>query len=176
MRMDINPLIESLRRDLVTAAEAGGTEVREAAERLAFALEPAVRLTLMDALTQAADVISTELSGTAVEVRLKGREPVFVVTGSTEAPAPEPVPGSADEQVEAEEEEGALVRITLRIPESLKAKAEELAARRGQSLNTWLVNAARVASIGIDVSGWGFASPPAVPPRRPGKRIQGWVR
>jgi hypothetical protein len=174
--MDINPLIESLRRDLVTAAEAGGTEVREAAERLAFALEPAVRLTLMDALTQAADVISTELSGTAVEVRLKGREPFFVVTGSSEAPAPEPVPGSADEQVDAEEEEGALVRITLRIPESLKTKAEELAARRGQSLNTWLVNAARVASIGIDVSGWGSASPPAVPSRRPGKRIQGWVR
>jgi HicB family len=176
MHMDINPLIESLRRDLVTAAEAGGTEVREAAERLAFALEPAVRLTLMDALTQAADVISTELAGTAVEVRLKGREPVFVVTGSTEAPEPEPVPGSVDEQVDVEEEEGALVRITLRIPESLKAKAEELAARRGQSLNTWLVNAARVASIGIDVSGWGFASPPGVPPRRPGKRIQGWVR
>jgi HicB family len=175
MVMDINPLIESLRRDLVTAAEAGGTEVREAAERLAFALEPAVRLTLMDALTQAADVISTELSGTAVEVRLKGREPVFVVTGSSEAPVPEPVPGS-DDQPDAEEQDGALVRITLRIPESLKAKAEELAARRGQSLNTWLVNAARVASIGIDVSGWGSASPPAVPPRRPGKRIQGWVR
>jgi hypothetical protein len=177
--MDISPLIESLRRDLVTAAEAGGTDVRDAAERLAFALEPAVRLTLMDALTQAADVISTELSGTAVEVRLKGREPVFVVTGASEAPAPEPVPGAADEPADVDEEEGAVVRITLRIPESLKARAEELAARRGQSLNTWLVNAARVAStsINVDVGGWGFSpSTPPASPRRPGKRIQGWVR
>jgi hypothetical protein len=176
--MDITPFIESLRRDLVTAAEANSAEVREAAERLVFALEPAVRLTLMDALTQAADDISAELNGSTVDVRLKGREPVFVVSTTT-PPEPEPVPGS--ETPESDDDGGPLARITLRIPESLKARIEEVAGNEGVSLNTWLVNAARVAaSAGVHISfGRGFPTPP-VPPGPPfnprGKRIQGWVR
>src|SRR4249919_1430728 len=141
--MDITQFVEALRRDLSQAAEAGGEEIRAAAERLALALDPAIRLTLMDALSQAASEITNELSGTSVEVRLKGREPIFVVLGSEHAdehgPAQEPEPG--DEYGFDEDE--TVARITLRLPESLKARAEELAARRGQSLNTWLVNAAR---------------------------------
>ena len=80
--MDINQFVEGLRRDLGHAAEAGGEEIRQAAERLAMALDPAVRLTLMDALSQAASEITNELEGTSVEVRLKGREPIFVVRRS----------------------------------------------------------------------------------------------
>ena len=34
--MDITPYVDSLRRDLLAAAEAGGDEVRQAAERLAL--------------------------------------------------------------------------------------------------------------------------------------------
>src|ERR1700755_3090743 len=41
MHMDITPYVESLRRDLVAAAEAAGPEAREATERLAVALAPA---------------------------------------------------------------------------------------------------------------------------------------
>ncbi|HEY2707916.1 MAG TPA: hypothetical protein VGI95_07665 [Caulobacteraceae bacterium] len=55
--MDITPLIASLREDLTRAAEVGGLEVQVAAERLLLALEPALRLTLMDALSQAASDI-----------------------------------------------------------------------------------------------------------------------
>lgn len=53
------------------------------------------------------------------------------------------------------EGDDALARVTLRIPESLKAKAEEAAADAGQSLNTWLVGAVRAATrenaVNVDV-------------------------
>jgi HicB family len=177
--MDITQFSESLRRDLSAAAQAGGEEFRAAAERLATALDPAVRLTLMDALSQAASEITNELHGTSVEVRLKGREPVFVVLGDG-AQAPPPAAADAGEPVEDvdfESDDEPVARITLRLPESLKTRAEELASKRGQSLNTWLVNAARNAvTVNINIS--------AVPmgPGAPGRnrssnrRIQGWVR
>ena len=50
-------------------------------------------------------------------------------------------------------------------------------ARRGQSLNTWLVNAARQATtININISStpWGPGAPGRN--RSSNKRIQGWVR
>ncbi len=181
--MDIAPFVESLRHDLLQAAEAGGPDVRAAAERLSHALDPAVRLTVLDALSQAASEITHELAGTSVEVRLKGREPVFVVAGqATEPPA---IPGSPPAIDEAADDtdsgfddgDEVVARITLRLPESLKARAEELAAKRGQSLNTWLVNAARAAaSFNIDVSSTPFG--PGAPGRNraSNKRIQGWVR
>jgi hypothetical protein len=160
--MDINHLVEALRQDLARAAEVGGDDARAAAERLLLALDPALRLTLMDALSQAAAEIGEALPGVAVDVRLKGREPVFVVEG---APRAEP----ADEPFEAEGDE-PLARITLRIPEALKARAEALAARRGQSLNTWLVGAARAAASdepqNTDWSRRGHG----------GRHIKGWAR
>lgn len=174
--MDITQFVDELRRDLTTAAQAGSDDVRSAAERLASSLDSSVRLTLMDALSQAASEITNELHGTSVEVRLKGREPIFVVVGAaTEPPAPEE-PTEPVEDFGFDDDE-PVARITLRLPESLKTKAEELAARRGQSLNTWLVNATRnAASITINVGGPGFG--PGAPGRNrsSNKRIQGWVR
>src|SRR5580658_745241 len=136
--MDISDLINALRRDLASTAEVGGPEVKAAAERLLLALDPALRLTLMEALSQAAADVSAALPGVSVSVRLQGREPVFVVEGA-------PAAAQAADSFEDEETE-ATARITLRIPETLKARAEALAARRGQSLNTWLVGAARAAA------------------------------
>ncbi|MBJ7359961.1 MAG: pilus assembly protein HicB, partial [Nocardioides sp.] len=64
-------------------------------------------------------------------------------------PAP-PSPPSPDEV-----EDGNVARITLRLPEAVKARAEEFAARSGHSLNTWLVNVVRAATrddaINVDV-------------------------
>src|SRR6187200_3404629 len=133
--MDITPYVESLRHDLAAAAEAGGDEAKAAAERLALALDPAVRLALMDALSQAAAEITSELPQGSVDVRLKGREPQFVVDVPTmplpapAAPPAAPTPPAADD-VEADEDD-SVARITLRIPESVKFKAEELAAKSG---------------------------------------------
>lgn len=175
--MDINQFVEGLRRDLAHAAEAGGEEIRQAAERLAMALDPAVRLTLMDALSQAASEITNELEGTSVEVRLKGREPIFVVVGQATEPAPAPAEPAQAEPADDFDEDGTVARITLRLPESLKTRAEEMAASRGQSLNTWLVNAARAAtSFNVNISSTPMG--PGAPGRNrsSSKRIQGWVR
>ena len=177
--MDVTQFAEALRHDLTTAAEAGGTEIRAAAERLAMALDPAIRLTLLDALSQAAAEITNELHGTSVEVRLKGREPVFVVTGDATSAAPERVDPNEDvnDDLGFDSEDDTVARITLRLPESLKARAEELANKRGQSLNTWLVNAARnAATVNLDLTSGTMG--PGAPGRNrlSSKRIQGWVR
>ena len=151
--MNIDGLINSLRADLARAAEVGGKDAADAAGRLLMALEPALRLTLMDALSQAADEIRARLPGASIDVRLNGREPEFVVEAA-QAPAEEPV-----------ENEDGVVRITLRLPETLKTRAETLAARRGQSLNSWLVAAARAAAGSSEHGRHG-----------PGQRVKGWVR
>ena len=181
--MDITPYVDSLRRDLAAAAEAGGPEAKAAAERLSLALDPAMRLALMDALSQAAAEITSELPAGSVDVRLRGREPEFVVDVPTmpmAAPTP-PGPPPPPEPDEADEE-GAVARITLRIPESLKAKAEEMAARSGHSLNTWLVTTIRNATrdravnVDIDLSSIPFFDDPSRGPgRRGGRRMTGWV-
>ncbi len=85
--MDITPHVDALRQDLTRAAEVGGIEVEVAAERLLAALDPALRLALMDVLSQAAAEISEQLPGVAIDVRLKGREPEFVVAGAPQAAA-----------------------------------------------------------------------------------------
>jgi len=169
--MDISPYIESLRRDLARAAEVGGEDVRAAAERLAGALDAALRLTLMEILSQAAAEISAELADTAVEVRLNGREPVFAVTA---APGHSHETTASDEKTAAADfsDDESVARITLRLPEPLKVRIEALAARRGQSLNTWLVGAARAAVAGDGPPhGQGYKDRHGLP-----KRLQGWAR
>src|SRR5580704_14457161 len=110
--MDITPHVEALRHDLTRAAEVGGIEVEVAAERLLAALDPALRLALMDVLSQAAAEISEQLPGVAIDVRLKGREPEFAVSG-----APAAQGQAADEPFDATDDGEAVARITLRLPE-----------------------------------------------------------
>lgn len=180
--MDITPYVDSLRRDLTAAAEAGGDEAKAAAERLALALDPAVRLALMDALSQAAAEITSELPAGSVDVRLRGREPEFVVDVPTMPLPPAPPAPPLPPEPEEVDEDGNVARITLRIPESLKARAEEMAARSGHSLNTWLVNTIRSATrdrainVDIDLSSIPiFEELQRGPGRRGGRRMTGWV-
>ena len=150
--MDITPYVERLRTDLAQAAAAGDEQVRDAAERLTLALDPSLRLALMEALSQAAAEITTEMRAGSVDVRLTGRELEFVV----EDAAPPPAPAAHRRRpADEEEDDGATARITLRLPESVKTRAEELAAKSGSSLNTWIVNVLRAATregaINIDI-------------------------
>ena len=179
--MDITPYVESLRRDLVATAESGSEEVRAAAERLALALDPAARLALMEAISQAAAEITAEMPSGSVDVRLTGRELDFVVEGpsiATPGPPSPPSPG-----LDESDEDGTVARITLRIPESVKAKAEEMAARSGHSLNTWLVNVVRAATthdqainVDIDLSSIPFLGDAfGRGPNRGNRRMTGWV-
>jgi hypothetical protein len=160
MSMDINGLIDNLRTDLSRSADVGGADVKAAAERLLNALEPAVRLTLMDALSQAAAEVRGALPGVAIDVRLNGRDPVFVVD-TARAAAPPPDANDSDDGENA-------ARITLRLPEALKAKAETQAQKRGQSLNTWIVGAVRMASGG----GQAFEQKNT----GAGQRLKGWAK
>ena len=179
--MDITPYVDSLRRDLSAAAEAGGPDIAQAAERLALALDPSARLALMEAISQAAAEITAEMPAGGVDVRLNGRELDFVVQSAHDAPAPPPPP--APPTPEEIEEEGGLARVTLRLPESVKARAEELAARSGHSLNTWLVHVVRAATrenainVDIDLSSIPFfgGSDPFGGKGRGNKRMTGWV-
>jgi hypothetical protein len=178
--MDITPYVERLRADLAAAAAAGGAETQAAAERLTHALDPAMRLALMAALSQAAAEITSELPAGSVDVRLRGHEPELVIDVPT---LPIPAVGSSPATEAGEEkEDGAAARITLRIPESLKTRAEEMAGRTGHSLNTWLVNTIRAATreraINVDLD---LSSIPFIeeiqrgPGRRGGRRMTGWV-
>jgi hypothetical protein len=167
--MDLSPYVESLRHDLVRAAEAGGEDARQLAERLTAALEPSVRLALLDALSDAADEITRELAPGSVEVRLRSGEPEFVVT----APALPDEPAEPADRMPsalADADDAATARINVRLPEPLKARIEQAAARERQSVNAWLVRAAAAA---VDDPGAGRRR------RRsggPGDSYTGWVR
>ena len=174
--MDITPYVDRLRADLAQTAAAGDEQVRTAAERLALALDPAMRLTLMEVLSEASAEITAGMRNGGVEARLAGRDIDFVVHEQA-APAPEPAAST-----EPLEEEGDLARITLRIPESIKTRAEELAAKSGNSLNTWLVNVLRqvtrdrAVTVDVDLSslnlkGLGFPFSDQKGPRR----MSGWA-
>ncbi|MFI5940431.1 toxin-antitoxin system HicB family antitoxin [Streptomyces uncialis] len=172
--MDLTPYVETLRRELAVAAEAGGDEARELAERLTAPLESATRLTLLNVLSAAMDEITRELAPGSVDVRLRGLDPDFVVvlpqheerTAPHEAqpPAPLPAPASADT------DEGGTARVNLRLPAHLKARAEEAASREGLSVNAWLVRAVSAAADG------GARPRPAERSRTVGQSFTGWVR
>jgi hypothetical protein len=178
MHMDITPYVDSLKRDLMAAAEAAGPEARAAAERLTYALDPSARLAMMEAISQAAAEITAELPSGGVDVRLDGRELAFVVHApSVPTPSAAPAPPTFEE-----DEDGGLARITLRIPESVKTKAEEMAAKSGQSLNTWLVHVVRSATrdgainVDIDLSSIPFfGSDPFGGKNRGNRRMTGWI-
>ena len=185
--MDITPYVESLRRDLVAAAEAAGPEAKAAAERLSFAIDPAARLALMEAISQAASEITAEMPAGGVDVRLDGRELAFVVDAPTGLPTPPAPPAPPAPPGPEDDEDGGVARITLRLPESVKTKAEEFASRSGHSLNTWLVNIVRAATregaINVDID---LSSLPFVGGNDPfggqgpfggkrGRRMTGWV-
>lgn len=134
--MELSPYVESLKHDLTVAATAAGQDQRLVG-LLATAVEPAVRLAIMDALSAASAEITGALGDATVEIRLVGRDPQIVVTPIQQA-TPEPLPaGDADE---------GTARITLRLPEGLKTRVEQLAADERVSVNHWLVRALRQAA------------------------------
>src|SRR3954469_11889020 len=140
--MDLTPHVEQIRDQLAVAAEAGGDDARALAERLTAPLESAIRLTLLDALSAAADEVTRELAPGSVELRLRSGEPEFA---GMAAPADEPAAEAAAPPPPLEAEDGATARITLRPPEQLKAGIEQPAAAERLSVNAWLVRALAAA-------------------------------
>ncbi len=166
--MELSPHVEALRREFSALTSFAPADVARVAERLAEALDSAVRLTLLDVLAGAAAELTTKLDDTVVEVRLAGGQADFVVT----TVAPRQAPATADPGGD----DAGLARITLRLSENLKARVDAAAAAEGLSVNSWLAHAA-VRALGF------HAGPPAGPPAgrsgsRPGagQRITGYAR
>ena len=173
--MNLTPYINDLQSQLELAVEAGGEETRALAKRLIVSLESATRLVLLEALAAAASEITRELAPGAVDVRLRGRDAEFVVTppvnpvfeevGETRTEAARSFSQTASGDADA----GGTSRITLRLPDHLKSRIEEVAAREGLSVNSWLVHAVSAALEPRD-----RGSPQGTP--LGGERFTGWVR
>jgi hypothetical protein len=173
--MDLTTYVGNLGREFATLAEAGGEESRALVERLTGSLESAIRITLLDALSAAADEITRDLAPGSVELRLRGREPEFVVT----APPAEPLGRTVKETPEPADdgpliaEDGPAARINVRLPEQLKAAIEEAAAKEGRSVNAWLVRSAATA---LQRDQREQRPEPSTSAKRAKQGFTGWVR
>lgn len=171
--MDLTQYVDALRHELAVAADAGGPDARAMAERLAAPLESAVRLTLLDALSEAAREITRDLAPGSVDLRLRGREPSFIVTPPPAEPAYDE-PGTPTAGVaprgSAEADDAAMTRINLRLTQDLKDRVEDAARETGLSVNAWLVRSA-AAALGDGAAG---ARAERRSPRG-GERYTGWV-
>jgi len=177
--MDLTSYVSNLGREFAMLAEAGGEEARALVERLTGSLESAIRMTLLDVLSAAADEITRDLAPGSVELRLRGRDPDFVVT----LPPAEPLEPVAEDHTATVAtapdgdlliaEDGPAARINVRLPEQLKAAIEEVAAKEGRSVNAWLV---RAAAAGLQRSDRDQRPEPRSSGKRTKQGFTGWVR
>jgi hypothetical protein len=152
--MQLRPFVEGLQADLEEIAAVGDDAVGEAARRLTAAVGASAGLRLLDALTEAALELSSQLPSGHVEIRMSGQDPsLLYVEDERQAPAP------------AAAEDALVARISLRLPEGLKVAIEAAATREGVSVNSWLVR-----SLARAVSSGGGGR------RGPGNRLTGFGR
>ena len=160
--MDLQPYVDAVRHELSVAAAAGGPDAQALAERLTAPLESAIRLAFLEALSEAAELVTRELAPGSVEVRLRGRDPEFTVdAGPVDLPDMSALPAGDLE------DEGGTWRVTLRLPENVRTRVDAAARGDGLSVNGWLVRAVS-AALG--------AGRPRRPPGDSGTHLRGWVR
>jgi hypothetical protein len=161
--MDLQPYVEAVRHELNVAAAAGGADAAELADRLSAPLESAIRLALLESLSEAAELITRELAPGSVEVRLRGRDPEFTVTPAPAEPEDAPLAAPPDF-----DEDGGTWRVTLRLPENLRTAVDSAARGAGLSVNAWLVRAV-AGALGIGQARRRHDGPSD-------KSFSGWVR
>jgi hypothetical protein len=152
--MQMAPHITAIQADLAAAAALGDEATADAARRVSEALGTSLHLRLLDLLGEAALDVNGQLPAGHVEVRLVAREPELVYVAEPDATV-EPQPTGDDQSA----------RITLRLPEALKAAVEAAADREGVSTNTWIVRALSRA-----------LEPRAATRARAGNRLQGFAQ
>src|SRR5919198_2462857 len=151
--MELRPFVEGLQADLEGIAAVGDDSVADAARRLTAAVGASAGLRLLDALGEAALELTNQLPSGHVEVRVSGQDPALVYVEDKAEEAPPATTGDVE----------LVARITLRLPEALKASVEAAAAREGLSVNTWLVRA-----LSRSVSGGGA--------QRSARRLRGFAQ
>jgi hypothetical protein len=177
--MDLSPYIESVQAGIVNASSLADEQTQHIAQRLGTALESSTRLALIQALSDATGTISAELAPSSVELRMVGTDPEFVVTVQTGEAEPTllmPEPeredegtdqAAASETAASEVGDEPVARITLRLPQSVKTRVDEMATSDGISTNAWLIRAVMDAL--SERSGarqeWPQPPPPPMPPR-----------
>lgn len=136
--MDIEKYVSSITDSVTFAAELGDEHTRRVAGALATAIAAPVRLELLRALSDMATEVDRALGDRTVTARLDGNEVVVTVHTEPVEPHPEPTPTF-------EEMTGDISRVTLRLVEQIKNRAEEAAAQNGVSLNSWVAQAVQGA-------------------------------
>lgn len=109
------------------ALAGGDPGVEAAANALMGALRPALQQAAFALAEQAALEVNAQLTDQRVDVVLADGEPVLRVTEDPDTPS------AADQDLSA--------RITVRIPESIKALVEDAADGSGASVNQFVVDA-----------------------------------
>ena len=155
--MELTPHLEAIRGDLESLV-ASDEALAAALERMARPIEATLQLRLLDVLGDAALELTEQLPSGHTELRVSGRDASIVFVGPPEA-VPEP-PAQDDD------DDGGMARLTVRMPDALKGAIEAAADAAAQSVNAWLVQAARSAlNRGGDARRRGA-----------GNRISGYVR
>jgi hypothetical protein len=154
--MELSPYVSALRDNLAAAAAAGDEQTRTAARVLAATIEPAARLAIMNALSDLAGEVTLALDNQVVEVRLDGQDVQVVVTRTADEEEPEHAQEPPQQPFDPN---GDISRITVRLFEELKGKAEQAAAAQGVSLNSFVQQAVqgalgRAQSRGRGRGGW----------------------
>lgn len=152
--MQLTPYLEAVARDLDRATALADDQTRELTHRVASVMEPALRLAMVQLLSDAAAQLTAELGGPVITIGMEGRDPGWhIVRDEATLVSADAEPGDDDNSA----------RVTVRLPEGVKKRAETAAQNAGQSLNTWIVQALRRATASENTS------------HRSSRRITGWA-
>lgn len=130
--MEMAHHVHAIQEDLAAAAALSSDEATvEAGRRLTQALGSSLHLRLLDVVSEAALALSDSVPG-RIEVRLAGRDPELAYIEEEE---------ESERTQTATADDAFSARITLRLPEGLKAQLEVAANLEGTSVNAWIVRA-----------------------------------
>ncbi|HEY9291566.1 MAG TPA: hypothetical protein VIP98_09845 [Microlunatus sp.] len=169
--MDISKHVDTVRSGIVDAAALADENTQEVARRLGTAVGSSARLALLDAISDATTEISAELAPGSIELRVVDGNPNFTVHVPQSAeptlilPEQEAQPEPEQPAVEVDEpdEDEPMVRVSLRLPASVKNKVDETADGEGISTNAWLVRAIQTALVPTPPTPPGAPTPPTPP-------------
>jgi hypothetical protein len=143
--MKLAPYVTELNESLAAVAAVGDADLSRLATLMSAMVEPAARIAIFRALSDFADEATSVLGDTHISVRLTGHDVMMTTSRVHLVDVCDDVLPPFTSLVDPDEP-AAMARITLRLPEGLKAEAELTAADAGVSLNTWLT---RLVQFGV---------------------------